>query len=75
VAERNADDIQAEIERARASLAQTVDQITYRTNPKRLAHDVLATLKQRANTPQGRAVIAGASAFVLIIVVHRVRKN
>lgn len=71
--DRSADDIQADIERARASLAQTVDQISYRTSPKRLGHDLLAALKKRANTPQGRAVIAGAGTIVLIIVVRRVR--
>jgi len=73
--ERSADEIQAEIERARASLAQTVDQISYRTSPKRLANNMLASLKQRAKTPQGQAVIAGASALVLIIVIRRVRSH
>ena len=73
--ERSADEIQAEIERARASLAQTVDQISYRTSPKRLANTMLARLKERAKTPQGQAVIAGASALVLIIVIRRVRSH
>lgn len=73
--ERSADEIQAEIERARASLAQTVDQISYRTSPKRLANNLLASLKERAKTPQGQAVIAGASALVLIIVIRRVRSH
>ena len=73
--ERSADEIQAEIERARASLAQTVDQISYRTSPKRLANNMLASLKERAKTPQGQAVIAGASALVLIIVIRRVRSH
>jgi hypothetical protein len=73
--ERSADEIQAEIERARASLAQTVDQISYRTSPKRLANNMLANLKERAKTPQGQAVIAGASALVLIIVIRRVRSH
>ena len=73
--ERSADEIQAEIERARASLAQTVDQISYRTSPKRLANKLLASLKERAKTPQGQAVIAGASTLVLIIVIRRVRSH
>ena len=73
--ERSADEIQAEIERARASLAQTVDQISFRTSPKRLANNLLASLKERAKTPQGQAVIAGASALVLIIVIRRVRSH
>lgn len=73
--ERSADEIQAEIERARASLAQTVDQISYRTSPKRLANTMWVSLKERARTPQGQAVIAGAGTLVLILVVRRVRSH
>jgi hypothetical protein len=36
---------------------------------------MLANLKERAKTPQGQAVIAGASALVLIIVIRRVRSH
>ena len=36
---RDADTIQAEIERARDALAVTVDELTVRVNPKRLANE------------------------------------
>lgn len=75
MAERSADDIQREIERARVRLAAAVDQLTYRTNPKRVVENTKATLRQRAQTPQGRAVIGAAGGLVLILIVRRIRKH
>jgi hypothetical protein len=73
--ERRATDIQRDIERARVSLGQAVDQIAYRTNPKRVRDNVLATLKEKAQTPQGKAVIGGAGAVLVLLVIRRVRKR
>ena len=73
MAERDANDIQQEIERARVSLAQAVDQIAYRTNPKRVRNSVVETLRRKAQTPQGQAVLAGTGAVVLVLIVRRVR--
>jgi hypothetical protein len=73
--DRTADEIQRDIEQARASLATTVDQITYRTNPKRVVENAKAALLERAQTPQGKAVIGGAGALVLILIIRRVRKH
>ena len=56
--ERSADEIQRDIENARESLAVAVDQLAYRTNPKRIADNAKQTLKDKAQTPQGKAVIA-----------------
>lgn len=75
MAERGADDIQREIEQARVSLAGAVDQLAYRTNPKRVGESVKQTLIARAQSPQGRAVLAAAGALVLILVVRRVRSS
>lgn len=73
--ERTADEIQRDIERARASLAEAVDQLAIRTNPKRLADNAKQSLKQKAQTPQGQAVIAGAGLLVLVLVIRRIRKH
>jgi hypothetical protein len=73
--ERSAEDIQRDIEQARASLAVAVDQLADRTSPKRLAGDVKQNLIARAKTPQGQAVLAGAGVLVLFLVVRRVRKH
>lgn len=73
--ERTADEIQRDIEQARASLAAAVDQLAVRTSPKRLADQAKQSLRQRAQTPQGQAVIAGAGLLVLVLVVRRFRKH
>ncbi len=73
--ERNAAEIQRDIEQARVSLARAVDQITYRTNPKRVRDNVIATAKAKAQTQQGKAVIGGVGAVVLLLIVRRIRKR
>ncbi|MDT4933101.1 MAG: hypothetical protein QOK11_993 [Pseudonocardiales bacterium] len=73
--ERTADEIQRDIEQARASLAIAVDQLAYRANPKRVAEGLKHTLKQKAQTPQGQAVIAGVGLLVAVVVVRRFRKR
>lgn len=74
-ADRTADDIQRDIEHARVSLAGAVDQIAYRTNPKRVADNARTTLLARARTPQGKAVIAGVGALLAIVVVRKIVKH
>lgn len=71
--ERDANDIQRDIERARVSLADAVDQIAYRTNPKTVADNAKASLLQKAQTPQGKAVIGGVGALVVLLVIRRIR--
>ena len=73
--ERSADEIQRDIEQARASLAVAVDQLADKTSPKRLAADVRGRLVERAKSPQGQAVIGAAGVVLVILVVRRVRKR
>lgn len=73
--ERSADDIQRDIERARASLATSVDELAYRANPKRVTENVKRTLVERARTPQGQAVIGGVVLLIGFVVVRRIRKR
>jgi hypothetical protein len=73
--DRSAEDIQREIEQARVSLANAVDQIVYRTSPQRIGEQVKQTLKQKAQSPQGRAVIGAAGVIVVLLVVRRVRNH
>jgi osmotically-inducible protein OsmY len=75
VAERGADDIQRDIEKARVSLANAVDQIAYRTSPKRVSENVKQTLRERAESPQGRIVIGVAGGLVVILIVRRIRRG
>jgi Protein of unknown function (DUF3618) len=73
--ERNADDIQRDIEKSRAALADAVDQLAYRTNPKRAVDTVKQTLRQKAQSPQGRAVIGVAGGLVVLLIIRRIAKH
>jgi hypothetical protein len=73
--ERSADEIQRDIEQARASLAVAVDQLAVKTSPKRLADDVKGRLIEKARSPQGQAVIGAAGVVFVILIVRRVRKH
>ena len=71
--ERGADAIQRDIEKARVQLARAVDQLAYRTSPKHLVENAKQTLIERAQSPQGRAVIGAAGGIVLILIIRRIR--
>jgi Protein of unknown function (DUF3618) len=75
VVERSADDIQREIEQARAGLAESVDQLAYRTNPHRLAENAKHTLREKANSTPGRIVIGVTGGLVVLLIVKRIRKR
>ena len=73
--ERGADEIQHDIEQARVTLAQSVDQIAYRTNPKRVTNSIKQSVLAKARTPQGQAVIAGTSVLLVVVLVRRHRRS
>ena len=62
--QRSPEEIQREIEQARASLAATVDQLAERTNPKRLADLAKRTSIAWTKTPKGAAVVGGTTLLV-----------
>jgi hypothetical protein len=72
--DRSADDIQRDIEASRAALAHAVDEIAYRTNPKRVVENTKSSLKAKAQTPEGKAVIYGVGAVVAILVLRKLFK-
>jgi hypothetical protein len=72
---RNAEQIQREIEQSRAALAGAVDQLAYRTDPRRIVDQTKQRLRDKAQTTQGRIVIGAASVLVLVLVVRRIRKG
>jgi osmotically-inducible protein OsmY len=75
VTERGADDIQREIESARVKLAGAVDQLAYRTSPKRVSESLKQTLKEKAQSTQGRIVIGATGGVVVLLVVRRIRRR
>lgn len=73
--ERGPEQIQREIEQARVKLAGAVDQIAYRTSPKRVAENAKQTLRERAQSPAGKAVIGATGGLVLVLIVRRIRRG
>lgn len=71
--ERSADEIQRDIEQSRAALAAAVDQLAYRGNPKRVVEQAKASVKDKAQSPVGRVVLAAAGGVVILLVIKRVR--
>jgi F0F1-type ATP synthase membrane subunit b/b' len=73
--QRDASEIRAEIEQARDQLATTVDQLADRLAPKRIVDDVKTTLKQKALTPQGKAVLGGAGLLLSVLMIRNLRRS
>ncbi|RBY79808.1 hypothetical protein DQ238_09200 [Geodermatophilus sp. TF02-6] len=76
--------IQLEIDAARESLAATLDQLVYRSNPQRLkaqGQAAVGRLLQRGQvavaqflqTPAGVAAVSGVGLLMTLVVVQRVR--
>jgi hypothetical protein len=74
VPERTAEQVQREIEGARDALAIAVDQLATRANPKRIAADAKQSLIEKAQSPTGKKVLAGAGAVVVLLVLRRIRR-
>ena len=68
---RDADTIQAEIERARDALAVTVDALTIRANPKRILEQGKQTLRTKLADPEIKYALIGAGALVGVLIIRR----
>lgn len=75
MAERDPETIKQEIDRARDELASTVDSLAARANPRRLADDARAWAVAFVKKPPVAVTLAGVSALVLVVVVHRIRNR
>jgi hypothetical protein len=73
--DRTAEQIQKDIERARVSLASAVDQLAERTSPKRAVDRVRRSLQEKAQTTQGKLVIAAGGALLALVVIRRIAKR
>ena len=73
--ERSPEEIQRDIEQSRAALARTVDQLAYRTDPKRVFAETKKRLLGKADTTQGRIVVVAAGTLVILMIIKRVRKS
>ncbi|MCV7075140.1 DUF3618 domain-containing protein [Mycobacterium szulgai] len=75
MADRDPDTIKQEIDVARDQLAATVDSLAQRANPRRLADDVKIRVIAFVKKPVVTVSLAGVSAIVVVVVVHRVRNR
>ena len=68
---RDADTIQAEIERARDALAVTVDELTIRANPKTLANQVRQNLMTKLSQPQVKFPLIGVGIVIGALILRK----
>lgn len=73
--DRDPEVIKAEIDQARDRLASTVDSLTERANPQRLADDVKAAVLRFIKQPAVAATLAGVGVVTVVIVVRRIRNG
>ncbi len=69
---RDADTIQAEIERARDALAVTVDELTTRANPKRVVNDGKQILVRKLSDPKIKFPLIGVGVLIGVLIVRRI---
>jgi hypothetical protein len=70
---RDPREIQLEIDSARESLAATLDQLTYRTSPKRLRAKGQEAVVRFLQTPAGKAAVGAVGVLVTFVVVQKIR--
>jgi hypothetical protein len=73
--DRRSDDILQEIEQARVALADAVDRLAQRGDPKRLATQVKVAIRLKIESPQGRAALGACGAVVALLVIRRIRNS
>ena len=70
---RDPREIQLEIDAARESLAATLDQLAYRTSPKRVAAQGKSAAVRFLQSPPGIAIVSGIGLLVTVGVVRKAR--
>ncbi|MGL4305581.1 MAG: DUF3618 domain-containing protein [Mycobacteriaceae bacterium] len=69
---RDTNSIEREIERARDQLANTLDELSVRAHPKRLADDAKASVLATLSKPVVKYSIAGVGVLVAALVVRKI---
>jgi hypothetical protein len=75
VADRDPEEIKQEIDRARDQLASTVDSLTERANPQRLANDLKTAAIAFLKKPPVTYALIGVGALTVVLVIRRVRNR
>ncbi|MFC9790242.1 DUF3618 domain-containing protein [Rhodococcus sp. NPDC127528] len=69
---RDTESIERDIERARNQLASTLDELSVRTNPKRLVENTKVAVLAKVNEPPVKFALIGAGALVALLVVRKI---
>jgi Protein of unknown function (DUF3618) len=75
VADRDPEAIKQEIDAARDQLAATVDQLTERASPRRIAEDIKAGLVSFVRKPPVTFALIGVGAVTVVLVVRKIRNR
>ena len=69
---RSPEQIQNEIDAARESLAATLDELAFRTSPKRLSDQGKAKAQAFLQSPPGIAIVSGVGLLVTIVITRKI---
>lgn len=73
--DRDPEEIKAEIDRTREQLAATVDTLTERAHPRRLANDLKVAVITFVKKPPVTFALIGAGALTVVVVIYRIRNR
>ncbi|SFP26992.1 Protein of unknown function [Amycolatopsis arida] len=68
---RDPETIEREIERARDALASTLDELTVKANPKRLADDAKVSVQAKLAEPKIKYSLLGAGVLVGLLLLRK----
>ncbi|KID28125.1 DUF3618 domain-containing protein [Prauserella rugosa] len=68
---RNPDAIERDIERARSALAATIDQLSVKANPQRLADNAKTSVQAKLEEPKVKFPLIGAGALVAALLIRK----
>jgi len=75
VADRDPEAIKKDIDAARDQLAATVDQLTERANPRRIADDITAGVISFVRKPAVTFTLIGVGTVTVVLVIRRIRNR
>lgn len=71
---RDPETIEREIEQARTALASTLDQLTVKADPKKLAESAKDGLRAKLDNPKVKYPLIGGGILVLVLLVRKLLK-
>ncbi len=75
MADRDPEVIKQDIDRARDQLAATVDSLTVRANPRRIANDIKVAVITFLKRPPVTITLIGVGTITVVLVIRRIRNR